>query len=319
MIDFLRPFRALTLAVQRFWSRRAAQRLVAQRLPRGLLPATHPGLLSLRVPLAMHSPASEFHALQLGAQVVRGRPPGLLLRLSALPPAPLDLGVVRPRIFRLDAELRLPVESDPLRIASDAPPPLRPRRVRPRTPLARAPLTKLRPRSLRLDPRTLSPPNEGILPVEKRELSWGWVRPDFRREIVDVQWMASERVAFLGPLPIEWFTLWWFQNDRRRPGGREAVHYELPKELSWALEECKEQMLIRRDVKKDETGLEPARFKLEEVGVSMASVEQVPLSSLIPAKPWIEPAGALDPLPFGHHAREAYLQWRTLLASLEER
>jgi hypothetical protein len=323
MIDFLRSLRALVLAVHRFRSRRAAQELIAARLPRGLLDVPRMQLLSLRVPPEPATDgaraADEFRALPLGAQVIRGQAPGLLFRLAALPPAPLELGIARPRNFRLDAELRLPIENNPIPIAFDAPPPARPRRVRPRTPLARAPLSHLRPRSLRLDPRTLASANEGILPLHRRELVWGWVRPDFRREIVDVQWMAAGRISFLDPQPVEWFTIWWFENDRRRPGGREATFYELPRELGWALDECKEQMLIRRDVKKDETELEPARFKLEEVGVSMAEVEQVPLTALIPDKPWIEPAGMLDPLPFDARAREAYLQWRTLLSSLEER
>jgi len=354
MIDFLRPFRALTFAAQRFWSRRAARQLLSQRLPHGLLAAPRTQLLSLRVPPLVQENPSAFLALPLGAQAIRGRSPGLLFRLSALPPPPLelavlreakaapsleprlltssllelvpplrsrvlDLGVVRPRIFRLDAELRLPGEADPLRFYSDAPPPARVRRVRPRTPLARAPLVKLRPRSLRLDPRTLESANESILPLEQRKLAWGWVRSDFRREIVDVQWMASERISFLAPRPVEWFTMWWFQHDEVRPGGREAVFYELPKELDWALEECKEQMLIRRDVKKDETELEPSRFKSEEVGVSMASVEQVPLSEIIPKKPWIQLAGMLAPLPFATNVRDVYLQWRTLIGALEER
>jgi len=50
MIDFLRPFRALTFAAQRFWSRRAARQLLSQRLPHGLLAAPRTQLLSLRVP-----------------------------------------------------------------------------------------------------------------------------------------------------------------------------------------------------------------------------------------------------------------------------
>jgi hypothetical protein len=340
VIDYLR----------RLWSRWAARRLVGEQLPRGLVAPAK--LLSLRVPPELAPSPAEFRALPLGAQVIRGKPPGVLLRLSALPPAPRELtvlrqpnvvplpelklprllrlppplrtrvqnlGVARPRIFRLDDDLRLPGEAEPLRISSDARPLAKLRRVRPRTPLARAPLQRLRPRSLRLDPRTLAPANQGIVLLEQPELTWRWVRPDFRREIVDVQWMAQERIAFTGMQSVEWFTLWWFQTTHRRPGAREAILYELPRELEQALEAVKEQMLLRRDVKKDETQIEPGRFKAEEVGVSMGQVEQVPLSSLIPAKIWIDVGVDLDPLPFEARARDAYLQWRTLLNALEER
>jgi hypothetical protein len=335
--------------LRRLWSRRAAKRLIAEQLPRGLeAPAR---LFALRVPPEVNP--TEYRALPLGVDAIRGRPPGVLLRLSALPPPlpelsvlrepkavappaqhrlprllelvlPLqtrvqDLGVARPRVFRLDDELRLPGEADLLRISSDAPPPTKLRRVRPRTPLARAPLSRLRARSFRLDPQTLAPANEGILPLDRRELTWGWVRPDFRREIVDLQWMAQERIDFVSPQPVEWFTLWWFQTTQKRPGAREAILYELPPQLDLALEAVKEQMLLRRDVKRDETELEPGRYTAPEVGVSMAHVEHVPLSSLIPAKPWIKVSASLDPLPFEHHTREVYLQWKTLLNTLAER
>jgi hypothetical protein len=334
----------------RFWSRRAVKLLLAEQLPRGLAEPLQ--LLSVRVPPEVDP--TEFRALPLGADAIRGRPPGVLLRLSALPKQPLelavrrepkavtplsklspsprlltllpplqtrvqDLGIARPRVFRLDAELRLPTETDVLRISSDAPLPTKLRRVRPRTPLARAPLSRLRARSFRLDPRTLAPANEGILPLDRRELTWGWVRPDFRREIVDLQWMAQERIDFISPQPVEWFTLWWFQNNHHRPGAREAILYDLPPELAQALEAVKEQMLLRRDVKKDETELTPGRYTAADVGISMGQVEHVPLSSLIPAKPWIEVNASLDPLPFDHRAREVYLQWKTLINALAER
>jgi hypothetical protein len=345
MIDLLQRWRS-------FWSRRTAKQLIAQQLPRGLHAPLQ--LLSLRVPPEVAESFSEYRALPLGAQAIRGQPPGVLLRLPALPPPPLDLavlrepklsaplaaqprpprllelppalrtrvqnlGVARPRSFRLDGDLRLPAETEPLRISSDAKPLPKLRRVRPRTPLARAPLERLRPRSLRLDPRTLSPANEGIVPLQQPELTWRWVRPDFRREIVDLQWMAQERIAFMGMQPVEWFTLWWFQTAHKSPGAREAILYELPRELEVALEAVKEQMLLRRDVKKDETQLEPGRFETEEVGISMGHVEQVPLTSLIPPKTWIEAGIDLPPLPFAARARDAYLQWRTLINALEER
>jgi hypothetical protein len=266
------PLQALFAAVRRFWARRAARRLLAAGLPRGLPGSLQKPLLALRPsPLPAMDEAS-FHGLPFGAAAIRGKPPPLLLRLSALPRAP-GLGVARPSVFRLDAELRPPAESDPLRTSSDA-----------------APLT------------------------------WRWVRPDFRREIVDLPWMARDRIAFLAPRPVEWFTMWWLERQARTAGGRDAVPYELPRELDWALEHCKEQMLIRRDVKKDETALEPGRLVAADVGFSMTAVEDVPLTALIEKPEWIEPFDMTpQDLPFEPRARAAYLQWRTLLNSLADR
>src|SRR5205814_1357254 len=76
------------------------------------------------------------------------RSPSRLLRLSALPPPPAHLDVVQPRKLRLDDDLRLPPEIDPPAVPSA---PERPLPVRPRTPLARAPLHRLKPRNFRLD------------------------------------------------------------------------------------------------------------------------------------------------------------------------
>src|SRR5204862_184193 len=69
-----------------------------------------------------------------------GHRPSRLLRLSALPPPPAHLDVVQPRKLRLDDDLRLPPEIDPPAVPSA---PERPLPVRPRTPLARAPLHRL--------------------------------------------------------------------------------------------------------------------------------------------------------------------------------
>jgi hypothetical protein len=354
MIDPLRPFRALAAAVRRFFSRRAARKLVAQALPRGLLPAPErPLRLALRVAPAFEAPPGEFWTLPLGAQAIRGRPPARLLRLAALPAPPRklevvrelplralgtlvrlpallrlvppletpvrDLGIARPSRFRLDADLRLPTEVDPLRIAPDAPPPARPRRVRPRTPLARAPLDRLRPRSFRIDPRTLAPANEGIVPLKTRDPSYRWVVPGFRERFLDPRWMARESILFLGPMQGEWFSMWWDLYLDRRPGAKDPYPYDLSPELDAALEEVKEQMLIRRDVKKDETELEVPELFYLEVGHPIRAHEREPLSGLVPQKEWVEKAELLAPPELDRAAREAYLQWRTLMGALEER
>ena len=355
MIDPLRPFSALVSALRRFFSRRAARRLRAQALPVGLLAAPLPPLrLALRIPLALDdAPEGEFWTLPLGAQAIRGQRPALLLRLAALPPPfqridgvrphglrlllprlrlpallafapPLesrvrDLGVAQPRKLRLDAELRLPVEVDPLRIAVDAPPPLPDRRVRPRTPLARAPLHRLRIRNFRLDPRTGQPANEGIVPLATRDTTFRWVLPAFRREKVDLPWMAGERIPFLGPLQYEWFLRWWDASQARRPGAKDPYPYDLAQELAFALESVKEQMLIRRDVKKDEMPPEEQEFYFIEVGQPMAALDTPPIDELVPQPEWVKRASMLEPPPLDQAVREAYLQWRTLVDALEER
>jgi hypothetical protein len=230
-----------------------------------------------------------------------------------------ELAVARPRSLRLDAELRLPSEIDPLRVASDAPSPVLERRVRPRTPLPRAPLHRLRQRNFRLDPRSGQAANERILPRETRDTTGCWVLPAFRREKVDLPWMAQERISFLGPLQYEWFLMWWDAHERRRPGGREPTDYVLPEDLDFALEAVKEQMLIRRDVKKDEAPPEAQEFYFVEMAQPIAAFDMRPLRELVPPKQWIEPAAPLEPPLLDHAVREAYLQWRTLVDALEER
>jgi hypothetical protein len=225
-----------------------------------------------------------------------------------------DLGVARPRLFRLDDQLRPPAEVDPLRLPFDAPPPAKPRRVRPRTPLARAPLETVRTRKFRLGAI------EPVFPPESPPIDWGWVHPDLKREVVDLDWMARERWKFLGPMSSEWFVLWWDQHAKQTPGAREAVPLELPKELDWALEEVKEQMLIRRDVKKDETVLEPGQLKVDDFeGFTMAGMTDEPITNLIPEKPWVDPFVMGEQVQWVARTREAYLQWRTLVSALEER
>ena len=352
MIDLLRPIRA---ALRRFFSRRAARKLTAQALPTGLLAAPQrPLRLALRIPLALDdAPAGEFWTLPLGAQAIRGQRPSRLLRLAALPPPfqpidgvrphalrillprlrlpallalvpPLesrvrDLGVAQPRKLRLDADLRLPVEVDPLRLASFAPPPTKERRVRPRTPLARAPLHRLQIRNFRLDPRTGQPANEGIVPLATRDTTFRWVLPAFRREKMDLPWMAGERISFLGPLQSEWFLMWWDASQARRPGAKDPHPYQLAPELGFALEAVKEQMLIRRDVKKDEMPPEKQEYSFVEVGQPMAAFDTPPIHQLVPPTEWGARASMLEPPLVDPGVREAYLQWRTLMDALEER
>jgi hypothetical protein len=308
-------FRKLIAALRRIFSRRAARKLLALRLPRGLPAPQRPFQLALRV-WPLEPPPGEFWTLPLG-----GQKPARLFRLSALPPRVRDLGVARPAHFRLDGEWRLPPEVDPLRLASDAPPPAPVRRVRPRTPLPRAPVWRLRPRNFRIDGRTLQPANEGIMPLERRDSSLRWVRPAFRRQYLDTPWMAQERIGFLAPQQVEWFAMWWFQESRQKaPGGREPKTFGIDRELQGWMTKVKEQMLIRRDVKKDELPPGVPKLVAREIGLQIASHRRPEdLADLIPDKEWIAPVELPPPPLLASDVREVYLQWRTLVDALEER
>jgi len=301
--------RALVDAFRRFFARRAARRLLAQRLPRGLREPA----LQLAAP-SREPPEGEFWTPSL-----LSRRSGPLLRLTALPQPPLRLDVVEPRKLRLDAEFRLPPEMD---AAPRRELPARPLRVRPRTPLARAPLHRLDPRKFRLDRRTQAPANEGIVPLAPADPSYRWISPEFRRQYLELPWMAQDRIRFLGPMHAEWFLMWWDQTVQESPGGREPQTWEQPEEIQWALEVCKEQMLIRRDVVKDEHPPEAGELSAPEMEHPLVSWDPVPMPQLVPPKEWVEIARpqALAPAPpLERRSREAYLQWRTLMDALGER
>jgi hypothetical protein len=240
----------------------------------------------------------------------------LLLRLPALPPPPHDLGIARPRHLRLDESFRLPPELD-LPTPPRSPPP---RRVRPRTPLARAPLSRFSPRKFRLD-ASAAPANGNILRVD-RERGESWVLPRFRRQYLDLPWMARDRVAFLGPLQAEWFLMWWDQSFTERLGPGEPEEWSRPDEVDWAMDTCKEQMLIRRDVVKDERAPEQHPWSGPGLEHAIVAWNPVPVPELVPAKEWVSvakphellPAPRVEPAP-----RDAYLEWRALVDALGER
>jgi hypothetical protein len=239
--------RALLAALRRYFSRRAARKLVAARLPRGL-----------RAPLLPFP---------------RARLPVLLALPPPLPSRVRDLGVADPRKFRLD-------------------------------------------------PRTQSPANEGILPLESGDPSYRWVLPEFRRRYLDLPWMARDRIRFLGPIHAEWFLLWWDETVKEKVGARGPREWERPEDVDWAMDVCKEQMLIRRDVAKDEEAPREQEWSAPELGHPLVAWEPVPLPEMIPAKEWVEIADPrallLAPAP-ERAARESYLQWRTLIEALRER
>jgi hypothetical protein len=239
-------FGALLAAIRRFFSRRAARRLLAQQPLRGLR------VVLLAVPRVRLPPR---------------------LELSAPLESPVrDLGVADLRAFRVD-------------------------------------------------PCTLAPANEVVVPFGTPDPSYRWVRPAFRRRYLDLPWMARERVRFLGPTPAEWFALWCDGHLAGAVGAGEPREWERPEDVDWALDVCKEQMLIRRDVAKDEDPPPEQEWSAPELGHPLVAWDPVPLPELVPAKEWVEIADprALRPATGSQRAaRDAYLQWRTLMDSLSE-
>ena len=123
----------------------------------------------------------------------------------------------------------------------------------------------------------LDDPNTFVADIVKCLSPTGvWINPRMRREKVDLPWMAGERISFLGPLQYEWFLMWWDAYQKHKPGGREPADYVQPREILMALDDVKEQMLIRRDVKKDENPPEEQEFFTVEVGQPMAALEKTP-------------------------------------------
>jgi hypothetical protein len=177
------------------------------------------------------------------------------------------------------------------------------------------------PRKFRLDPLTQAPANEGILPQRSRDPSYRWVLPAFRSRYLDLPWMATDRIRFLGPMQAEWFAMWWERAVSERVGARDPVAWDQPHEVYWAMDICREQMLIRRDVPKDEQPPQEQEWSAPGMKHALAAWEQVPLPRMVPGKEWIEIADprALVPAPAAERgSREAYLQWRTLLHALED-
>jgi hypothetical protein len=261
--------RRLFAWIARWLGRRRARALLAAGLPRGLDGARLRG--SLRVPREQRSDG--FATVLLGAQIVRGEAPRILLRLPALPPPPPDLGKAHPDRFRLDGDLRLPPERDAARTAADAPP-----------------------------------------------VDHAWLNPALKREKVDLPWMAQNRLFGLAPRPVEWFVLWWDGTARRPAGAQDPKPWPVPDDLPWLMDEVKEQMLIRRDVVKDEHPPKDGAFLLSQSGPSIASHEPPPVPDLLPEKEWVETFSMARASPQGAQpVREAVREREMLLELLRER
>jgi hypothetical protein len=183
-----------------------------------------------------------------------------------------------------------------------------------------AQLEVVQPRNFRLDPRTHAPANESIVP-EPGDPAYRWIAPEFRRRHLELPWMARDRLRFLGPMPAEWFLMWWDQTVEESLGPGEPDAWERPEEVDWALDECKEQMLIRRDVVKDEQPPAEQEMSAPQMEHPLVAWDPLPLPQLVPRKEWVQiaDARALAPsLSVERQSREAYLQWRTLMDALDE-
>jgi len=151
--------------------------------------------------------------------------------------------------------------------------------------------------------------------------AYRWISPEFRRRHLDLPWMARERVRFLGPMHAEWFLMWWDQTVKESLGPGEPDAWERPDEVDWALDQCKEQMLIRRDVVKDEQPPAEQEMSAPQMEHPLVAWDPVPLPQLVPQKEWVLAADPRTLAPRPSHerqSREAYLQWRTLMDALEE-
>src|SRR5438445_5626622 len=80
----------------------------------------------------------------------------------------------------------------------------------------RAPVSLIDPRAFRLDARELTWANEDGIPPALVVFDQTWLRPSFRRDVVDPPWMATQRIWGLAPLQSEWFATWWWQHKAGR-------------------------------------------------------------------------------------------------------
>jgi hypothetical protein len=235
-----------------------------------------------------------------------------------------ELGVARPAVFHLDEEGLLPAERDAPVLALDRPAPLPARGPLPsRAARPFALLSQVSLRHFRLDPATASPANEGVVPPRPQPDACSWLDPHFDAEVCKLRWMARSWVGWLSSTPLELFTWWWLRSRETRLGAGEPREIKQSEELWYALwHHLKEQMLIRRDVTRDQEGPGLSTFEIYQAQPHIKAHSSLKrLDGLIPAKSWIERLSvATEPLfEEGRPVFDAYVQWRTLVNGLEER
>jgi len=312
----MRVVAALLDWIRRYLDRRRARSLLRQGLPRGVAAAVlRPALRS-----PIDAAPSEYSTAPLGAEVVRGAAPRRLLRLAALPAPVPELSAVKPDRLRLDEALRVAPERDAAPTATDAPPPAPVRAPpRPRTPLPRAPISRVDPRAFRLDREELSFGSEEPIAASAPGVEHVWLHPVLRRAVVEPRRIASRPPFGTSPLAAEWFALWWAQHKSKRHGAGEPRTRRTPQALVQWMEEVKEQMLIRRDVVKDEAPPPKPRLKKNEAPRPIAAHAPPEVAALVPPKTWV--GGRLpwpEPPAPSLQSADAYYEWRTFIDGLAD-
>ena len=85
------------------------------------------------------------------------------------------------------------------------------------------------------------------------------------------------------------------------------------------MEEVKEQMLIRRDVVKDEAPPTPSRYERKEGPGAIRAHEAPRISQLVPEKTWVEGSlPRLDAPAASLQSSDVYFEWRTLIDALAD-
>jgi hypothetical protein len=160
--------------------------------------------------------------------------------------------------------------------------------------------------------------NEEGIPLERNEVDHRWVLASFRRQYLDLPWMAQQRIWGLSPLSAEWFWMWWEESMQAAAGAVEPVEFRVDEQLWWEMERVKEQMLIRRDVVKDENPPRESDFFYSEIGLPIRAHQPPEPARLVPPKEWVAPVEYCSVPELGPCYAEAYLQWRTLIDALGE-
>jgi hypothetical protein len=172
------------------------------------------------------------------------------------------------------------------------------------------------PRAFRLDARELTWANEDGIRPALLVIDQTWLRPSFRREVVDLPWMATQRIWGLAPLQAEWFATWWWQHKARDHEPRAPRELQTPPDLPELMERVKEQMLIRRDVAKDEQPPDSAPFEKPESQPQISSHASPNMNELVPPKEWPGNVPYSGPAMQPSATDDAYLQWRVLMDTI---
>ena len=290
-------------------SRRSKNELASLRLRSFLLDEeARPALLAEPLPTIE---AGRFEVLR----VPRSRPA----------PRPIEAGAARPDKLGLDEAGLPPSAREPPPLSTDRePPPRAGRYLEARLPLPRAPIRfQLDWRAFRGDPVDGRLANEELV-LPRPDVFGVWLLPTFYGEVVEVRHLET-RFLWPPPLDLEWY-LHWLQERRvrRMPGGKEAAVGEPPEDIAWCLDVCKEQMLIRRDVPKDEQPpVEPPSWTVYANNPGILVKPRIDFSEFMKPKEWIETSLAtlpkIDRTLFVDNLAELPRRQRLeLLAALEE-